>query len=248
MQTNTRLYIVTGIPGARTDFVAGWLGNLPGFVDSQWTVDVETGRSYTTAGLIREIDKLNLGQQTLRKLLKQHHINIDAQASAKMALSMHGFDLDEKVSSDDLPAIAFVNIDTDQADHKKIYWEYVVKTYLNFDRRQHAWMSGQHYNVDRALSANNCPINDYTRCLAVEKVFENYQYIPNTDFKQLPVLQVPYADIVSEQGSHQLESLLQLKISARAHALWSNNLPLAESPSEVWCFGRWWRFSDHFDQ
>lgn len=37
-----RLYIVVARLGARGDFLAGWLGTLPNFIDTQWHIDPDT--------------------------------------------------------------------------------------------------------------------------------------------------------------------------------------------------------------
>jgi hypothetical protein len=52
-----RIWFIAGQGGARTDFTAGWLGLLPGFVNTRWTIDPGSGVSYGLMGNLRAIDQ-----------------------------------------------------------------------------------------------------------------------------------------------------------------------------------------------
>ena len=41
-----KVILVAGSGGARMDFVAGWLGILPQFLDGEWRIDPLTGLSH----------------------------------------------------------------------------------------------------------------------------------------------------------------------------------------------------------
>ena len=43
--------LVIGPGGARMDFVAGWLGKLPNFIDVNWTINPVTGHSTSGANI-----------------------------------------------------------------------------------------------------------------------------------------------------------------------------------------------------
>ena len=119
--TPIKLVIVAGIGGARADFVAGWLGLLPMFVNSRWTLDPETGVSYGFQGNCRAIDQ----QQSISQVLSSQGCTLDQNAKFTWAVACHGYDLkpENYLPHIDQGTIKFVSINTKGVDPKIIHWE-----------------------------------------------------------------------------------------------------------------------------
>lgn len=241
----TRPIFVLGKAGSRIDFVSGWLGSLPGFVDGQWRIDLASGRSYTYGSIIREFDSIDLGEKTLTTLLADHNIAIDAQAPSRFAVSLHGRNFDKKTTDTDRKNSTILKINTVHADQNKIFWEFLVKTYLSFDTRSHAWSTGEHYNIDRLVTTHS---NDNLRQKAVLNVIAQRHKYGEIDIGQIPHIEIDYRDILDHNGSYILAEKLNLDLDQKYHTLWKNNLEFAKAPDRVYCFSRWWEFNQLFPQ
>jgi len=237
---NTRLFIAVGVGGSRIDFLSGWLGSLPNFIDSQWRIDVETGRSFTLANCIRNIDLYPTGPQTLKTLLGDRDIHLDPNSTTNFAVSSHGFLLEQNMQKDDLLATTIIRLDTDSVDYKKLNWEYTVKTFMSYHRLEHAFHTNEFYTTDAHLKNRGLAVTDDNRAMLVEESLAKAQFIATPKLSTLPTVTVRYEDIFQRGGSFHLASQLGITCPPVYHQLWDNNLQYVEAPKEIVKFGRTW--------
>lgn len=238
----TKLFITVGIGGSRIDFVAGWLGSLPDFVDSQWRIDPYTGRSFGLSNCINFIDRLEPNPNVLASSLKKASLELDPTSSVCFSASCHGYELEKKLTTDDLNAITIIRINTGSIDYKQLWWEFVVKTYMSKHRGFSSFENQEFYNLDQILTNLNKPINDQARCEFVETTLNQFNSSISLDVSLagLPVINIDYADVISPNGSQILCDKLGLNVDESYHRLWKANLLLAKSPNEIECFGKRW--------
>jgi hypothetical protein len=240
-----QLVLTVGIPGSRLDFVSGWLGTLPEFVDSNWYIDPETGRSFTTANALRPVDKIDYGKETLSRVLSFEGFELDPESTIKLSQGCHGRTLSVKYRSTDVPAVKVVRIDTDSADRKKIFWEYLVKTYMSQQRWPEAIQQQRMYHVDTLLTDAGLPLTDCNRVQSIEDVIKK-EFHP----RQTPVLEglscvnIAYNDLFTADGSKQLCKQLDLEVDDCYHRLWRNNLTMCDSPTTIVKFGKIWNYNE----
>lgn len=235
-----RLRIVIARPGARGDFVAGWLGTLPDSVDTQWRLDVDTGRSMGLMNCFKEIDSVDYGSSTLDKLLafRQYKISMDAPYCFNMVCHGNGF-LNKIENSSRFKIIHII----DNTNQEKINWEYVVKTFFSKERFENSVKTGVHYNVDKQQDVrSNCQRQDIVREFA-SRLHQNNSDI---DLSDLDVITCEYQNLFEIGGSHYLCKRLGIQASGRHHQLWDKSLELANSISCYDQFDRLWTYQDYW--
>jgi hypothetical protein len=240
-----KLFLTVGIPGSRLDFVSGWLGTLPGFVDSQWYLDPETGRSFTNANSLRPIDKVDYGTETLSRVLGLNEFELDSESSIKLSQGCHGRTLSTKFKPEDVSATTVICINTDGADRKKIFWEYLVKTYMSQQRWIQAYEDNQIYHVDKLLKDAKLEICDHHRVEFIENVIKTESYPRLTPkIPGLTCIDIDYDTLFTNNGSRELCKRLSLDVNDCYHQLWQNNLYMCNSPTAISKFGRTWSYDE----
>lgn len=243
MMVRVQLVLTVGIPGSRLDFVSGWIGTLPDFVDSQWYIDPVTGRSFTTANSLRPVDKVDYGADTLSRVLSFSGFELDANSNIKLSQGCHGRTLSTKFQATDVPAVKVIRIDTDQADYKKIFWEYLVKTYMSRQRWVQAFEGKQTYHVDTLLANAGIEITDNNRVEFINNVIKKEYYPrPTPQIEGLSCITVAYDTLFTTEGSKELCKQLELEVDERYHQLWRNNLTMCDSPKTITKFGKTWNY------
>lgn len=226
--------MVAGWGGARADFVAGWLGLLPTFINNKWTIDPETGLSHGFQINIREIDKQP--DYSISSALSAHGCALDQHAEFTLALSCHGenFQSRDYLSYIDQGTIKFVSIDIKEADHQTIQWEFLVKTFLSHRRALHA-VRGDSLRWPIDLIINKPTITDQDRIdqmyklLNEKKKFYKTKSLPTT----IPSLTVNYNRLFDEGGSRYLCQVLEIDVPDSYHQYWDTVLPCATSPKQL---------------
>jgi hypothetical protein len=234
--TPINLYLTVAPPGARGDFVAGWLGALPNFIDNQWRIDIETGRSYGTMNCIKQ--GIDSTASNIEELLSEKFYKLDPAAQWALSLSCHNSQQAKQKTMS--PAITVLNIDVSNADHNKISWEFVVKTMLGTDRQEHAIQNTASFiNVNRHLGATSNQIE------AITNGINRAKKIPvHVDLSFGIVLD--YNQLFVKNGSQYLADKLNLKVNKKYHLLWNRSLFFAESPVEYYQFGHLWKAQDFY--
>jgi hypothetical protein len=240
-----KLFLTVGIPGSRLDFVSGWLGTLPGFVDAQWYLDPKTGRSFTTANSLRPVDKVDYGTETLSRILGFNGFELDSASTTNLSQGCHGRTLSTKFRPQDIPATTVIQIDTDRADRKKIFWEYLVKTYMSQQRWIQAIEDNQIYHVDKLLIDSGLDVTDYNRVEFINNVIKQEFHPRSTPTVDgLTCVNIEYDKLFTSEGSRELCRHLKLEVDECYHQLWTNNLKMCNSPASIVKFGKTWNYSD----
>jgi len=240
-----KLFLTIGIPGSRLDFVSGWLGTLPGFVDAQWYLDPVTGRSFTTANSLRPVDKVDYGTETLSRILGFNGFELDSTSTTNLSQGCHGRTLSTKFKPEDIPATVVIRIDTDRADRKKIFWEYLVKTYMSQQRWIQSIEENQIYHVDKLLAESGLDVNNYNRVEFINNVIKQEFYPRSTPIVNgLSCVNIDYNTLFTNEGSKELCKLLKLEVDECYHRLWQNNLSMCASPTTIEKFGKIWDYNN----
>jgi hypothetical protein len=218
---NIDCYLVSGPGGSRIDFVAGWLGTLPGFINNHWGIDPTTGQSTGEMRLVKELD--NDPSLKLHKHITdvfQNRCQLSSDPILTYAGSCHGWHLDKQIDIDD--NVKVIYIDINNADLNKIKWEFFVKTYLS---------RPQINNLDTLDSILKEPIFD-----------QREKYYPL--FKNSIVLD--YNLLFCIDGSRYLCDLIGLDVVDQYHEFYNFNLLWADAPREISARGSLWKFKDYF--
>jgi hypothetical protein len=237
-----KLFMTVGVGGSRIDYVSGWLGTLPNFIDSQWRIDLETGRSFTLANCIRAIDSYPAEPSTLTSLLSDRDIQLDPVSLVNFSVSCHGISLEKKITLEDLNSMTIMILNTDNVDYRLLNWEFTVKTFMCRHRLEHSFHTGEFYNIDSYLTRQGLDISDHNRCLLIEKFLNQAQFCPTPALEKLPGVVIDYNQLFVPGGSRYLTSKLNIECDPVYHSLWDTNLQYATSPLEIYKFGRIWKF------
>lgn len=241
--TKVKLLLVTGPGGARMDYVSGWLGTLPYFIDCEWVVDPTTGQSRGRHQALKYIDH----SVNLTEILEQQNLVLDTTASLTWAGGNHGFALSDNKPSIENQSIRIAVINVAPQDECKIVWEFYVKTYF-IERRGFGVIQG--YQRPWAIDDNcNQSLTDEQRIEHVEALIKNHHNCmgitkPNYDF---PVTYLDYAKMFVPGGSYYLcQQLGIVKATQHHHDLWDALLPFAASPDVITVWGKTWVKDDYF--
>jgi len=219
--------LVIGPGGARMDFVAGWLGKLPGFIDVNWTINPITGHSNSDANLTKILD--SDPTLTLTELLKTNNYELDKDAEYTLVGTCHGHHLRTQLNSIDPESYRVLAIDCPKELFDQIAWEFFIKTYLTEFKTRWALLSGRQFNLAPDLVLANPLINK------PNKSFFNKDHYP------LSYTKLDYSMLFVPGGSQYLIDQLGLDpIDARYHKFWDSMLDISTSPKKIYQFGRWW--------
>lgn len=243
----TKLILVVGVPGARMDFVAGWLSLLPNFVNMNWGLDPVTRQSY---GDMRFAKMLDYGQSFDDVWPGQFQLS--AAADLYITGTGHGTNLSQlqdKMASGQVKTV-IINTSGPDVNVKKIKWEFIVKTYLSQNKvsyhqayRKNTWM------IDDLIDKLPEHVNNKDRVAKVEELLRNPMGDTFTAQTSCPgAINLDYNLVFQPNGSRYLCDQLELGISSNSpyHDHWNHMLPLADTPSEVDVWERIWRYNNYF--
>ena len=87
--------LITGSPGTKYDFVAGWLSTLPLFMNNFWHIDPVTGKSYGQT----HIDGLDIFEiNSLELELANYNYIADATSGYTVVYPLSGHNLQHQIS------------------------------------------------------------------------------------------------------------------------------------------------------
>jgi len=245
-KTPIKITMVSGQPGARTDFVAGWLGTLPNFIDNYWYIDPETGQSN---GKMRMTKQFRPGFD-IDDVLSSNGYKLSQMSSLTFAGAWHPWH-NYKVEKLDLYVnsglINICHIDVEPECVAKVFWENKVKTGLS------SWTSriGQpelplQWGVDQIMLRDGLvqKIEDITNQQRID--FFEMQMRRNGILKPVTVpyshCVTSYKELFQPGGSYHLCDKLGITVDQRYHKYWDAMLSVADSPDELTVWGRtWWR-------
>jgi hypothetical protein len=231
------LVVVQSPPGAKGDFLAGWLGTLPEFLDSQWTIDCETGQSVTHAKFFKEFKIGN----NLDLFLAEKNFCLSDQPQFLVAASTHA-PFSSAFSSEQLKNIKIIAVRASHSKILEIAWNRFVKNC--FTRHRCKWSTWKNvaFGVDEFLRNHN-PITDDIRCSWIDKNLNS--------FFSMKILVDPgshyvfdYDEIFTPEGSHIVAEALNFECLPQHHKLWQKNLDFSSSPNVIERFGQTYSFED----
>lgn len=237
----TKLLVFVGIPGSRADFVVGWLGKLPGFIESFWSFEPTTGQSLSVNQHTLTLNHPN----DIDNFTQSHSFEFDADSSVTYATKVH------EVSQECLdilchnPAVKLIEIDLTDVDIKKIVWEGSIKT----RGRQHRGKSSKGFEwvIDGFINTGHA-ITDQDRISELDRLLHsslNNRFLKPQYYLDSNYDRVMYNDIFKPGGSRILTNMLGLTVEDVHHQYWDYMLPLAQTPNEVVLWGHTFRYSDY---
>jgi hypothetical protein len=242
--TQIKLCIVAGAGGARADFVAGWLGTLPGFVNNSWLIDPFTGVSYGRQGDIRSIDS----GQSIELILQNNNLELHENTKFTWATACHGYHLkgSDYQAGIDSGLIKFLSIDTHGADQNKISWEFITKTYLSHRKHMDSvkgfseqWIIDLH--IKKSQPTNQDRIDQLKLMLGNQK--SNAFTSLNTS---VPCQKLEYTKLFQSGGSRYLCDQIEVDVLSCYHRYWDSMLEFSNSPEIINVWGYEWRRQEWF--
>jgi len=237
-----RLNIVVAPPGARGDFLAGWLGTLNNAVDTDWRIDAVTGRSFGLMNLIKnELINLEKFDLNLTRTLSNVGYELNSESDIMITVSCHRIGI--SLSRRELDAIKTIQVITDPSDRENCNWEFIVKTFLCKERFESSYQSGNLWNVDKKLEDQGLDKTDQNRVFYIKKIISNIKNDPSrfdVNIDQWSPLKLHYKELLSPTGSHTVSNLLQINPSYLHHKLWRTNLAMASSQDQYTIFEYVW--------
>jgi len=223
------------------DFVAGWLGTLPGFVDSRWSMDIGTGLSVGDTHFTKSLDNPD---SDIGRIMYHQDMCLDKDADLIWTGSCHGNMLSRLKLFNELGQVDIVYIDLTGANIDQIYWEFLAKTYLTKRRHIVDYLNQNLWIIDRDIDKEKQLISDQDR---IEKFIQLSkgknqitQQIKNIKLDGIRYTNLLYTDLFQPTGSHYLLDQLGLVASERHHELWQSALKLSTTPDQVEAWGKIW--------
>lgn len=242
-KVDVRCWLITGPGGARMDFIAGWLGLLPGFLDGSWMIDPMTGLSVGESHHTKEIDIA--GGRTLREIMLAAKLNLTADSDIIYPGSCHGWNMKQRVPEEDSSAVKIIYIDTPHWNHHKICWEFVIKTHFTSHSTKAAYMYGyDNMNVKmRSMSSDEERVQFIHNYLSRFPSGHAFPPPPPSD-----AIMLDYDSLFTPgNGGQYLTYRLGLTgIPQRLYDYYDAMLRWTESPEEIERFGKIWRKKDYF--
>ena len=225
-----KLLLVSGQPGTRIDFVAGWLGLLPDYMDNNWTIDPLTGQSNGNMRLTKSFsENLNIHSK-----LVDLNIELDPTSSITRVGAWHPCriqGLEDYIGK----GIDICHIIPSIENLPKIFWENRVKTIVSGNDVDHVI---KHYTgIDPAT------INDSMRRDFFQQQLENNQVGIESE-PLYPHINLEYTKLFVPNGSYYLCDKLRISADYSQHSKWNSMLALADSPAEITAWGQTWRQGD----
>ena len=237
--------MVIGPGGARMDFVAGWLGTLPGFVDSRWSIDISTGVSLGDTHITKSLD---YPDSDIKRIMYHQNMCLDKDADLIWTGSCHGNRLSRLKVLNELRHVDIVHIDLTGADTDQIGWEFLAKTYLTKRRNISDCLNQNFWAIDHVIDKEKQLISDQDRIekfVQLSKVKDGItQQIKNIKLDGIRYTNLLYTDLFQPTGSYYLLDQLGLVASGRHHELWQSALKLSTTPDQVEAWGKIWNKLD----
>lgn len=240
-----KLLLVAGIGGARMDFVAGWLGSLPMFLDNNWSINPMTGQSIGNMGFTKCIDS----DPTSADSILTHQFTIDPACNMFAVGSMHGRNINHYKKNIDADQIKLLSIDVSKVASSTLIWEFFVKTYLSLNKTLHEYSTKNLWAIDQEFD-RNCVVTDHDRVQRLKskiQLLKNLKHNTNlTVPATIPCTILDYKKMFCTGGSHYLAQQLDISVDQRYHQHWDCVLPMATSPDVLTVLGHTWRKQDYF--
>jgi hypothetical protein len=238
-----KVTLVSGPGGSRIDFVSGWLGTLPLFVDNEWGLDPLSGASYGQMRFTKGLDYKN--SESFSDFCKNNFI-INPKLDVGYVGSLHGFRLDHIKNSIVAGHVELIFIDVSTARYGLVPWEFIVKTYLTKVRTNYAYSIKTNWLIDYQIDKS--AITDQDRACAVKNMLRDLKHQPSRTPPEIPHKLIEYNLLFQVGGSRYLCAMLNLPaVDERYHTFWDYQLPLSTSPDSLVVWGETWNKADYFN-
>lgn len=255
-----KLYILLGIGGSRKDFVTGWLGTLPNFINTRWYLNLATGGSFSDAYYIKELDAFP--DKTFKQMLLEQNISIDSDAELNLAVSCHGLHLSDSLRDLNPDQYEIINIDVDDDTLPTIFWEQFVKNFLRHNNTIEELENNNfsNRNILRYVSPieNPTTLTNDEHIKIIERLYPKYDMsmpdsVQNIKSKLLwcrtqdvvNMHHINYKDLFVGGGSTTLCDAICITAPSVNHAFWDAMLPFSKSPDTLEFLGNTWNRIDY---
>jgi len=233
-----QLIIVQSQMGAKGDFLAGWLGTLPNFIENYWTVDCETGQSFTKANFFKFFNSNN----NLDNFLSDIKFVLSAHQHYFLSATTHHNNVSTFITEQQHKNVDIISIKITEHSKLDVAWNGFVKTNLTKHRYDYSIWENVTYGVDYCFDNKN-NITDVDRQNYIESNFNDLSpYIAQVDPAAKHVF--IYDEIFVPGGSQLLAEKLKLKCSLQHHKLWDKNLEFSYAPDIIDRFGKIYSIDD----
>lgn len=260
MNTNDRwskCVVVTGVGGARTDFVAGWLSTvLPTFFISNdsWKLYPVTGRSYIGSEyflwanfLFHDAEKIQR-DQCIEWLLETYSPNSNNFLIQKTHYLCEY--IKNRLPPDLFDKLLIVNIVSDDNLETAVNlgWEFIVKTF--FPKNIHnlkIWESQQSNTTDNTGIEDNLSDQQYVELLfssVISRITAPGWLVRESCNNYPNVINVPYLELLTPKGKELLANSFNVELNMAQKHSWDSSLAVARSPDIIDAFGRSWSKTD----
>lgn len=227
-----KLVIVKFIAGARGDFVAGWLGKLPNFIESHWSFNPVTGQTIST-----NQHSLNLDTNTdLDNFLQSHRYVLDPSSNVFYATGVKNISpyYDSILTSD---VAQILSIDSNNVNPNCLTWESIIKVFGRFTVNHNP-----QYYIDTMIKNTNITNQDRIDCL--NNMLSNASALYHNSTSTQSGLD--YNKLFQPGGSYIITDSLGINVDTKYHDYWNYMLPLACTPDEVTLWGHKFCYQDYF--
>lgn len=235
-----KLSVIHSQGGARGDFLAGWLGTLPQYLQNYWTVDCETGQSVSNANFLKHFPPTPF-ENDFEKFLHGHNFNLDYNSRLWVSATTHRPDISLFFPPAKRNCLQLISIQISERDRTEIEWNFFVKTLLTKHRQLQDFREKIQYGVDHFFDAG-CEINDENRLEKIDVWLSRHVFTTNIPLEADVVLS--YSEIFRPGGSVGLSAVLGVQCSDAYHARWNTMTAVASSPKIIERFGKVFRFDD----
>jgi len=231
------LNIVQSQSGAKGDFLAGWLGTLPMFLENHWTLDCETGISFTHAKFFKDYHS----SQNLDDFLAERNFFLSDNPIFQVAGTTHHITF-PTFTTHHLKHTKIISIQVSDDDLLEVQWNHFVKNCLTHHRYEWAVWNNTRIGVDHFI--NKPQLTDHERRSWIHN--NMHQYFPE---HPKPVCSIAnwvfnYKDVFTPSGSKLIAAALNLQCSEQHHDLWRKNLDFSNAPMTIKRFGQEYTFEE----
>jgi len=231
-----RLVLVQFLRGSRGDFVAGWLGKLPSFIESHWSFNPMTGQTVSTNQHNVFLDR----ETGLNEFLESNRYVLDPNSSIFYPAGVKNISsYYDNILTPDVAKILRISV-TDM-NFVNYRWESCIKIYgrVNLDEQgKWAWVIDGEIkkdtitNIDRIEQLHNVLCRPRNKVVTTEEKFLTSG--------------IEYNSLFVPGGSYILTNALGIKVNKTYHDYWDRMLPFAITPDEVEIWGHVFRKKDYF--
>jgi len=258
----SRMVVITGLPGNRSDFVLGWLTtvNRDQFIPpvQSWCIEPFWGKNQVSAHWawsrvpwvsVNQHDNACINQlkEMIRSICGEQR-----STGARWAMSKSHYTSPSliKILPDELYQHFFI-LDLLVGDRESlalVAWESFVKNIIwriesrDIDQYRHAielMKNLADVQSDRIDVMTMFELSYAELCRRARDQDQDFVFNPqmNTSCRNAQVKSIEYRDLMTSKGPQLLEDALGIKLN---HDIWDQSLALTASRSRYYVFGRWW--------